>query len=307
MQGPEILTLWSLCEHHEVRGLMRFSTVKIMGDGGLPKPQCRQYCPARQSVCHRLDCMACLHCHPSESEVRRAALGARFVASVNCTTDGSFTINTTRWPAPFHELDEGVARTALQLAHGESLVDIGAGSGQYGAYFEARRKAGAVTPMWSGYDGAANIESYTSEHGPPGALVKHANICAPALRLPRASWAMSLEVGEHLPASCLGTYVRLLGSTARCGLLVSWARPGQGGRCHISSRTMSWVEAQLSAVGFQPDWSATSEARRTAHLGYLKHTLLVLRRRETAPRCGASSASRRRQLSFRAGEGGLRT
>ena len=93
---------------------------------------------------------------------------------VNCSaTDGSFTIPMHfRWPAPYHFLDSGIAQLLLTLG-AASIIDVGAGSGQYGAWLETRRRRGdANVPAWRGVDGATNIEEFTRTKGAPGAAVR---------------------------------------------------------------------------------------------------------------------------------------
>ena len=66
--------------------------------------------------------------------------------SEQCNSDGSFVgrMNLT-WPlSSAHYLDEGIARVISDdCLKNSSLLDVGAGSGQYGAYFEKRRRSNA--------------------------------------------------------------------------------------------------------------------------------------------------------------------
>ena len=91
-------------------------------------------------------------------------------------------------------------------------------------------------------------------------------------------WVLSLEVGEHLPSSCLGTYRELLHRSNRRGILLSWARPGQGGRCHVSLREPAWVVSSFESLGYAVDHPATEQARSAADLKWMQHNFLVLRR-----------------------------
>lgn len=226
--------------------------------------------------------MACAICNSTADQVRLAKLAITGSwtdadTDVNCTMDGSFVINATRWPAPYHFLDDGVARFLLETVGSDSLLDIGAGSGQYGAWFESQRSLHWRMPIWRGVDGASNIEEYTRTRGPPGSFVQHASVCDATLRLPPADWAMALEVGEHLPSQCVPTFTELLARSARHGILLSWARPGQGGVCHISTRDVRWVRATFEGLGWAVDEQRTEQARAAAKLSWLRKNLLVLR------------------------------
>lgn len=246
--------------------------------------RCKPYCGAASSrICARLDCAACAGCNHSAAALAQLNAAAGDEANVTCDADGSFAVPETRWPAPYHMLDAGVAAAAQRLVGAAGLLDVGAGSGQYGAWFEARRRAGdAAVPAWSGVDGARNIERFTRRMGPPGARVTHANLCDANLSLRAREWAMSLEVGEHLPSGCIGAYTRTLSRAATRGLLVSWAHEHQGGKCHISTRSASWVEKTFQALGWTVHWPSTRAARASAELPWLRKNLFVLRR----PPCG---------------------
>ena len=197
--------------------------------------QCRNYC--RRDTCSRLDCMQCSWCNATASQVATAVRGIKLNREVlgNCSgSDGSFSFaGLSTWPGPMNILDAGLAQIVLEIVGSRSLLDVGAGSGQYGAWFEAQRQRAASVPVpaWRGVDGGDSIEEYTRRYGPPGSLTRQVKLCDPALRLPPASWAMSIEVGEHLPEACLHSYVSLLSRSARTGLIVSWAHSGQSGYC----------------------------------------------------------------------------
>jgi hypothetical protein len=70
------------------------------------------------------------------------------------------------------------------------------------------------------------------------------------LRLPRADYALSLEVGEHLPEDCLRPFMQQLHRSNRRGILLSWATPAQGGICHISTRPAEAVAREVEGMGY---------------------------------------------------------
>jgi hypothetical protein len=144
----------------------------------------------------------------------------------NGTTNGAFVAVSPphrKWPLRDHYLDVGIAKCAARLATNSSFLDIGGGSGQYGAYFHMLQATAEEAPLritlwgtpkplvvnpgatsgmgptaWTIIDGTPGIEEYTRTFGPKGSLVAEANLCNRSLRLPVHDWVMSLEV------SCIG-------------------------------------------------------------------------------------------------------
>ena len=203
-----------------------------------------------------------------------------------CTSEGAFTLNeNTTWPAAHHYLDKGIANVLLQIVAGGSLLDIGAGSGQYGAYFEKWRRLppnmtkGIAAPLYTGVDGMRNVEEFTTRLGPPGSVVTYSNICDEAeTSTSTYDWVMSFEVGEHLPTWCLATYLRRLDRSSRKGLLLSWSAV-QSGQCHVNARDSSSIDCTLRLLGYEVDKHWSVHARHRAHISWMKHGFVVYRRR----------------------------
>ena len=212
-----------------------------------------------------------------------------------------------RWPGTrgmlTHHLDEGIASSIASIADGASILDLGAGAGMYGAFFDSRRRAGSPAPReWVGLDGSPDVETYTRTHGPPGALTRELDICrgvraesagvnvdidsSPSTRTEPAGsplvgydWVMSLEVGEHLPSECLGRYLALIHAANSRGVLLSWAPPGQDGHCHISTRSEWVVRRAFALLGYQIDDARTQAARRRAERVWFRKNFMVFARR----------------------------
>ena len=120
-----------------------------------------------------------------------------------------------------------------------SLLDLGAGLGQYG------RALLAIDPRhrYSGYDGAGNAANISS------GFVRFADMTL-ALSLPRAHWVLSIDAGEHVPRPHEMSFVRNLHAHACIGVIISWADLSQvGARAHKSgphtkrARTRECVDA----------------------------------------------------------------
>ena len=128
------------------------------------------------------------------------------------------------------------------LEGGQSLNDFGAGVGEYGHELKAVNESIA----WHGYDGAGNIEEYTS------GFVRFFDLTIP-LSLPRADWVLSLEVGEHISQQFEAQYIRNLDAHNCRGIIGSWAPPKQAGTGHINRRNKTYVLERFVELGYRVD------------------------------------------------------
>ena len=156
-----------------------------------------------------------------------------------------------------------------------SLVDIGAGIGQYGSIF---RK---LAPMiaWKGYDGAGNVETFTQGN------VKWIDVTDSDLDTidSVADWVISLEVGEHIPPSKTQTFLNLLHRHNKKGIILSWAIMGQGGHGHINEKSNDEVIKLVTSMGYyQNEWTDkfTAETRKIAHYPWFHNSFLVFLRKK---------------------------
>jgi hypothetical protein len=129
----------------------------------------------------------------------------------------------------------------------ESLLDLGAGVGQYGkALF-------ALDPShtWYGFDGAGNVENVTSS------FTRFADLTLPA-SLPRAHWVLSLEAGEHVPYESEMMFIRNLHAHNSVGVVISWAFLNQGGSAHINCHDPRYVRNVFEALNYTLDQDLTA-------------------------------------------------
>jgi len=181
--------------------------------------------------------------------------------------------------APLHFLDSGVAPSVYDLVRNRTVLDVGAGSGQYGRYLLSR---GFPAEHYSAIDGALNVEPFTSD------FVRWADLTLPYERDEGpADWVLSLEVGEHIPASFEKTYIGTLHRNNRCGLILSWAVPGQGGKGHINCLTNEEVQERFGALGYTFDAAFAEGVRAKAELSWFKNTFMLFRRSPAPPECTA--------------------
>lgn len=88
--------------------------------------------------------------------------------------------------------DDGIAKTLAEIIPStDSIIDVGAGIGQYQVWFMNNNK---YFKRYLAYDGAPNVEEFTF------GTVRYLNLAQPVMWLPHelSDWAVSLEVGEHL-------------------------------------------------------------------------------------------------------------
>jgi hypothetical protein len=187
---------------------------------------------------------------------------------------------------PAHHVlpDFGLAATIFKnlFAHRNnksfSLLDIGAGIGQYGIWMN-HNTSGNV--RWQGYDGAGNVESFTN------GLVTWIDVTDPTfdtIEPPgyKSDFILSLEVGEHIPPSTTKTFIQLLDRHNIHGILLSWGVKGQGGHGHINNLDNSEVVSLFESFGYHQDsWARAfqEEARRTADYWWFRNTFMVFVRK----------------------------
>jgi len=128
-----------------------------------------------------------------------------------------------------------------------SILDIGAGVGQYGHALLALDPA----HRYSGVDGAGNVERLTN------GFLRWANLASPELSLPRADWVMSLEVGEHVPHAVEQHFVRNLHAHNCVGIVLSWSHPPYGGCGHVNNHHTPYIVALFAELGYVYDADAS--------------------------------------------------
>lgn len=184
--------------------------------------------------------------------------------------------------ADLHYLDKHIADVILHVVGPRgTLLDVGAGSGQYCHFLAKRRDAGATCDS---VDGALNVESFTQGR------VQWADLTQPLLLDTRDKydWVLSLEVGEHLPAQFEAQFLRTLHEHNTCGVLLSWAVEGQPGKGHVNGRNNDYVTAKMQGMGYALDANATAWGRANAEHWWFKGSFMAFRNTAaTAPQCHA--------------------
>ena len=176
----------------------------------------------------------------------------------------------------------GVVRVLDRLlrAHSRpfrSLLDLGAGLGQYG------RALHALDPRhrYAAFDGAGNVDSAT------GGFVRYAEFSLP-LSLPRAHWVLSIDTGEHVPREHEMMFIRNLHAHACVGVIISWASLAQGGSGHVNVHSTRYVQEGFEELGYALDEPLTQLLRNQSDVdepAYRVSNFVAMRRRKRIQPC----------------------
>ena len=177
-----------------------------------------------------------------------------------------------KWPGAEHfPAGRELARVIGRLVgRNGSLLDLGAGSGQYGYCFNHSECAKDLGVVWQGFDGALNAEEFTrnarASEVPELPVVKHANLAEP-LALPAADWVMSLEVGEHMMPESTVQFIANLHRSNREGVVISWARASptwQHGFHHVNNHDNDEIVCLFQRIGYEYDRFSSELGREAA-------------------------------------------
>ena len=151
-----------------------------------------------------------------------------------------------------------------------SIVDLGCGTGDY---VKNLRKAGLTCV---GYDGNPDTPTIS------GGICKVADLTKsnPGLDQNKYDWVVSLEVGEHLPKEHEKTFLDNIVNHAHKGIVLSWAKKGQGGLGHVNEQNNDYIEAELLKRNWKRDFQAEESLRLSTspHCFWFRDTIMVYRR-----------------------------
>jgi hypothetical protein len=115
---------------------------------------------------------------------------------------------------------KNIAKEFRRLFDKQSVYDFGAGLGWYGKALLAEDKDGYHVGSYKAFDGAENIDIIF-----PDGFVTHLDLSKPVY-LPPKDWVLSLEVGEHIPATFEKVFIENLHRHNKKGIILSWAVEG---------------------------------------------------------------------------------
>lgn len=170
--------------------------------------------------------------------------------------------------AHFHDvrLSRGL-QDFFQKENAHSIVDLGCGTGTYVAELRAHNL------NCEGYDGNPDTPTFG------GPYCKVANLTEPLLLSKKYDWVLSLEVGEHLPKEHEKTFLDNVATYATKGVVLSWAKKGQGGLGHINEQNEEYIQSEMSKRGWIRDKVAEEALRMqtSPYCFWFRNTLMVYR------------------------------
>jgi len=130
----------------------------------------------------------------------------------------------------------------------QSIADFGCGMGKYVQTIRQQ-----LNIACDGFDGNPDTPALSK------GTCQVQNI-AVSFRLRRQyDFVMSLEVGEHLPKDSEEVFIDNLIAHAKKGIVLSWAKKGQGGHGHINEQDAAYIKEIFAKKGWEND--AVAERR----------------------------------------------
>lgn len=151
------------------------------------------------------------------------------------------------------------------------MASFGDGPGRYKQLLTDSGKL----KIYDAYDGAPYCDK-TSE-----GRVMFLDLTLPQYGLPVYDWVISLEVAEHIPTKFEHIYIDNIVRHAREGVVLSWARPGQGGYSHINNRDLDYVKRIMAEQGFLYDETDSQRLKNASSVDWLQNNINAFRRKDS--------------------------
>ena len=148
-----------------------------------------------------------------------------------------------------------MATRLFNMFGNDSVVDLGAGQGQYGILSDSigsKRKSG-----WFSVDSTENIYKLTQGSVHFADLTASADIQG----VEPADWVVCIEVAEHIARSSQAAFIANLHFLNRKGIVLSWALPNQPGSHHVNCRTNAYVGNLFANLGYVRDYQSEATLR----------------------------------------------
>ena len=152
---------------------------------------------------------------------------------------------------------------------GFRVLELGAGSGQYGVVFN-RTESGLLGVNLRPFDGSLNAPDFTN------GAVQWADLTLPFHPIGgKADWVFSLEVAEHIPPQYEKQYLSNLDHNNICGAVISWAKVGQGGKGHVNEKNLDEVVSLLKSMGYEYQSKLSGYVRSRANYHWFRNTFMI--------------------------------
>lgn len=167
--------------------------------------------------------------------------------------------------SPQHMTDEPLAKALSKFLTGKKVASFGDGPG---VYKELLLEYGEVL-SYDSFDGAPFAEETTNKN------VQFLDLSVPIYHLNKYDWVISLEVAEHIPAEFEHIYIDNLVRHATQGVILSWAKIGQGGHSHINNRDFEYVKTKMEEKGLMHDFKSSINLQKQSTFTYFQSNINV--------------------------------
>ncbi|XP_045178406.2 uncharacterized protein LOC123538394 isoform X3 [Mercenaria mercenaria] len=169
-----------------------------------------------------------------------------------------------------HKTDTKLVPVLANFFRDKYVASFGDGPGRY-------KQLLLDTGLLKGYDAydGAPFSEKTSK-----GRVRYLDLTLPQYGLPLYDWIMSLEVAEHIPQEFESIYLDNIVRHAKEGVILSWAKPGQGGFSHVNTRPFEYVKDAFEKLGFEHDPENSAKLKKAASLEWLQWNTNVYRRKD---------------------------
>ena len=178
---------------------------------------------------------------------------------------GGWCSNISGKNSPNHMTDEPLAKALSKFLTGKMVASFGDGPG---VYKELLLNYGEVL-SYDSFDGAPFAEETTSKN------VKFLDLSVPIYHLNKYDWVISLEVAEHIPAEFEHIYIDNLVRHATQGVILSWAKIGQGGHSHVNNRNFEYVKQKMEEKGLKHDYKSSMFLQKQATFEHFQSNINV--------------------------------
>lgn len=153
-----------------------------------------------------------------------------------------------------------------ELNDNDTIVDLGCGMGDY------VRELKKANFQIDGFDGNPNTEILTN------GLAKILDLSKPHKFDKPYTWVISLEVAEHLPKKYESIYVNNLHNNNSKGIIMSWAKKGQGGDGHFNEQNKSYVVDLFKNLNYIYDEKNSSILCQSSTFSWFRNNLMLFRK-----------------------------
>lgn len=202
--------------------------------------------------------------------LRQQKLGQLECEQQKTSSTGGWCAQTSVETSGEHKTDKKFVPVLAEFFKGKYVGSFGDGPGRY-------KQMLLDTGLLKGYDAydGAPFSEKTSE-----GRVQFLDLTLPQFGLPMYDWIMSLEVAEHIPKEYESIFVDNIVRHAREGIVLSWAKIGQGGYSHVNTRSFEYVKNLFESLGFAHDLENSTMFQKAASLEWLQWNTNVYRRKD---------------------------